>query len=173
MSPSEYRSQMKDTIRFAEGVMRLKGIFDAADDTEKRIAQREREHAEAVAHYEQEIADYLSKVQDAQALHAKAVAELDKRHAEFDRAQAELDKAYEEAKDQHTKQMDTLRAITHSTVVALNQEKADAMKALTDAKTLHAAEMAAMGAERAKLDADLTKLKEVRHKLLVQLQTGV
>lgn len=163
----------KEIVKFAEGVLRAKAIMDKASAVEAETAKLEAAYAVQRATLDAEITNYLDKVKDAQALHEKAMAELGKRHKEYDAAQASLDHALAEAKDQHNKQLAVLHVQAQSTIQSLNYEKAQAMKATQDAKTLHAAEMTAMGAEKAKLEADLNKLRELRTKMLSQLQTGV
>lgn len=163
----------KEMIKFAEGVMRLKTVVDDTATLEAKAAQARAAHETALASYAKELDECLAKIQHAHTLHDQAVADLDKHQRAYADAKAQLDRDYADAKAKHDKQLAALHTQAQSTLQSLTYEKAAALKAVQDAKTLHAAEMAAMGAERAKLEGDLTKLREVRHKLLSQLQTGV
>lgn len=173
MSPSEYRSSIKEVIKFAEGVLRLKAVLDAADDIDAKTAAREKAHAAAVAAHEQEIAQYISKVKAAQDLYTKAQTELDSHQAAYEAAHQSLDDAMADAKDKHAKALASMQSQAQSTLASLTQDKAAVMKSLQEAKVLHAAEMQAMHAEKAKMEHDLVKLRDVRAALLAQLQTGV
>ena len=173
MSPSEYRSSMKEMIRWAEGVMRLKAVVDQADAMETKTAALEHQYAAAVAGYDKEIDQCVERVKEAQALMAKATGELTKHQADCAQAHADLDAALADAKDKHTKTVASMKDQAQATYASINSEKAAAMKAMQDAIVLHSAEMQAMQAEKVKMEYDLRKLREVRQQLLAQLQTGV
>jgi chromosome segregation ATPase len=173
MAPSEYRSSIKELIKFAEGVLRLKKVLDDADAIEAKTADHAKRHETAVAAYTKEMTEYLDKVQQAQDLYEQSKADLAKHRADYETVKAQLAKATDDLKAKHDQTVAAAKAQADATIHSLNTEKASVMKSLQDAKTLHKAELAAMGAEKARLDSELTKLREVRQKMLEQLQTGV
>lgn len=173
MTSSEVRGSIRKLIEFGESLMHLKKVLDEADAAEQRAEALTKNHEATVAKYQQLEADALSQCQLVKDQYTALVDEYESAKADIETEKRKLD---DELKAYSVRQADDLKRLQQKaaeTVAMLNAEKAEAMKAAQEAKVLHAAEMQAIQAQKAKLEHDLTKLREIRQALLAQLQTGV